>query len=112
MTIDLYEGKGMLVVLRNLQKLQKAHEQYGNDLKKLIPAGQLIPAEVLSKMQQKKSITWSTTPIVQKETVKEQEQPKQPADVSSLETDLKTIQSFKYDPTLEKQARKWIEVAL
>ncbi len=113
MTIDLYEGKGMLVVLRNLQKLQKAHEQHGIKLKDLVKEGKLIPAEVLAKMKEKKPTTWSTTPspIITATVVKEPENTK-PAEVSSLNTDITTIQSFKYDPTLEKQARKWIEVLI
>ncbi len=120
----------MLVVLRNLQKLQKVHE-LGAENPSSIASGEPLRRRVSQKISQRLSsaspspITTPTRPLSTPEIhtrdlphelrIKLPKEPaspdiKSPVIVSSLDADLDTILTFKYDPILEKQARTWIEV--
>ena len=108
----------MLMVLRNLNRLYQIHQQHPTDLKALVESGQLGKT-----LEVKAEITLARVPTIEKPfptiagtgppaspTHQQETYFKAPADVSSLQDDVEVKQMFKYDPVLERQARKWIEV--
>jgi len=113
-TIDLFEGKGMLMVLTNIDRLQKIHAQYGESLAEKVRSGELALSADEKQKTTTQSLRFSSSmPHASITSVlsQVQESPvRQPADVSSLDDDVAAMQYFKYDPLLERQAKKWIEV--
>jgi len=113
-TIDLFEGKGMLMVLRNVNRLYQIHQQHQGSLKTMVESGQLVK-QLETKTLEVKELRISRVPTIEKVAFSGVASPSEasfraPADVSSLQNDVEAMQLFKYDPVLERQAKKWIEV--
>jgi len=102
------------MVLRNVHRLQKVQASLGESLAEKVKSGELEKlADDKDLPVNQNPFGWSTSPAPAPEQKSNQNSSSdgiRTIDVPSLNDDVNTMQSFKYDPLLERQARKWIEV--